>query len=145
VVSPEAAADLARSGQTEALKALMAQGLTADACDEKGNSLLMLAAYHGRTETVQMLLKAGANPDVRNAKGQTPLGGVAFKGYVEIARLLLEAGADPRADQGGSTPADLAVTFGRKEILELLEAHSSKASQPTHWFTRLIARLRGIR
>jgi ankyrin repeat protein len=144
MVTNEAAADLARAGNTDALKALLSQGLSPDTCDEKGNSLLMLAAYHGRTSTVELLLKAGAQPDSRNTKGQTPLGGVAFKGYVEIAQLLLEAGADPRADQGGTTPADLAVTFGRKEILVLLEAHAAQASKPTNWFTRLIARLRGL-
>jgi len=99
----------------------------------------MLAAYHGKTDTVDMLLKAGADPDGRNAKGQTPLGGVAFKGYAEIAKLLLDAGADPQADQGGSTPADLAVTFGRREILELLQSYSAQAAQPTRWFSKFIA------
>lgn len=136
------AADLARMGDTAALSAMIAQGLSPDTQDEKGNPLLMLAAYHGKTESVQMLLKAGAKPDGRNAKGQTPLGGVAFKGHTEIARLLLAAGADPEADQGGSKPADLATTFGRHEILDLLRTHSVKAAQPTRWYSRLIGWLR---
>ena len=138
-----AAADLARAGDAAGLAAMLERGLPVETCDEKGNPLLMLAAYHGRTETVRMLLKVGAAPDSRNAKGQTPLGGVAFKGHVEIARLLLEAGADPEADQGGSKPADLAVTFGRREIVELLQAHSARAAQPTRWYSRLIGWLRG--
>jgi uncharacterized protein len=139
------AADLAREGKTDALAALLTQGLSPDTQDEKGNPLLMLAAYHGRTETVRMLLRAGAKPDGRNAKGQTPLGGVAFKGHTEIARLLLEGGADPEADQGGSKPADLAVTFGRREIIELLQTHSARAAQPTRWYSRLIGWLRRLR
>ena len=137
-VTDNVAADLARAGEAAALSARIANGLSANACDEKGNTLLMLAAYHGKTDTVKVLLKAGANPDGRNAKGQTPLGGVAFKGYTEIAQLLLDAGADPEADQGGSKPADLAVTFGRHEILLLLKSHSARAAQPTPWYSRLI-------
>ncbi len=137
------AADIAREGDVTGLASLLARGVSPDAKDEKGNPLLMLAAYHGRTEAVRLLLKAGAAPDGRNAKGQTPLGGVAFKGHVEIARLLLEAGADPEADQGGSKPADLAVTFGRREIVELLQSHSARAAQPTRWYSRLAGWLRG--
>lgn len=136
------AADLARNGDVAGLSALLAQGLPADTADEKGNPLLMLASYHGHAEAVRLLLKAGSKPDARNAKGQTPLGGVAFKGHVEIAKMLLDAGADPAADQGGSTPADLATTFGRREILELLQSHSAQAAQPTRWYSRLIGWLR---
>jgi len=137
-----AIADLAREGDTVGLAAALARGVSADEKDDKGNTLLMLAAYHGRTEAVRLLLDAGAQPDLRNDKGQTPLGGVAFKGHVDIARMLLDAGADPAADQGGSTPADLATTFGRREILELLRSHSAQAAQPTRWYSRLIGWLR---
>ena len=138
----EAAAELARTGGTAALGARIAAGLPADTRDGKGNTLLMLAAYHGHAGTVRLLLGAGAAPDARNAKGQTPLGGAAFKGHVDVARLLLDAGADPRADQGGVTPGDLAVTFGRREITELLQARSAQAAAPTRWFSRLIGWMR---
>ena len=134
--------DLARNGRTEELASQLALGVAIESRDPKGNTFLMLAAYHGHTETVRMLLKAGAQPDSRNDKGQTPLGGVAFKGHVTIAKLLLDAGADPLADQDGSKPADFATTFGRTEILELLKAHTEKAAQPTRWYSRLIALIR---
>jgi ankyrin repeat protein len=135
---PEAAAELARKGDTAGLAALLKDGLAVDAQDAKGNTLLMLAAYHGKIETVQLLLKARATVDLRNAKGQTPLGGVAFKGYAEIATLLLDAGADPVADQGGSTPADFATLAGKTEILALLQARRDNAAKPTRWFSKLI-------
>ena len=140
---PNAAADLARSGDAEGLSALLKGGLAVDARDAKGNTLLMLASYHGRAEVVQLLLKSGATVDLRNVKGQTPLGGVAFKGYVEIATLLLDAGADPVADQGGSTPADFATLAGKTEILALLQARRDNAAQPTRWFSKLIGWMRG--
>ncbi len=139
---PEAAADLARNGDAAGLVALLKSGQAVDARDAKGNTLLMLAAYHGKAETVAMLLKARATVDLRNAKGQTPLGGVAFKGYVEIAALLLDAGADPVADQGGSTPADFATLAGKTEILALLQARRDNAAKPTRWFSKLIGWMR---
>jgi ankyrin repeat protein len=135
---PDAAADLARNGDVAGLGALLKGGLAVDAQDAKGNTLLMLAAYHGKTETVAMLLKARATVDLRNDKGQTPLGGVAFKGYVEIATLLLDADADPVADQGGSTPADFATLAGKTEILALLQSRRDNAAQPTRWYSKLI-------
>jgi ankyrin repeat protein len=139
---PEAAADLARKGDTAGLAALLKDGQEVDARDAKGNTLLMLAGYHGRTEAVKLLLKTGATVDLRNDKGQTPLGGVAFKGYAEIATLLLDAGADPVADQGGSTPADFATLAGKTEILALLQARRDNAAKPTRWFSKLIGWMR---
>jgi ankyrin repeat protein len=139
---PEAAAELARKGDAVGLAAMIKDGLAVDAQDAKGNTLLMLAAYHGKAETVAMLLKARATVDLRNAKGQTPLGGVAFKGYVDIATLLLDAGADPVADQGGSTPADFATLAGKTEILALLQARRDNAAKPTRWFSKLIGWMR---
>jgi ankyrin repeat protein len=135
---PDAAADLARNGDVAGLGSLLKDGLAVDARDAKGNTLLLLAAYHGKAETVAMLLKARATVDLRNAKGQTPLGGVAFKGYVDIATLLLDAGADPVADQGGSTPADFATLAGKTEILALLQARRDQAAKPTRWYSKLI-------
>jgi ankyrin repeat protein len=137
-ILPDAAADLARNGDTAGLVALLKDGLAVDARDAKGNTLLMLASYHGRAEVVKLLLKSGATVDLRNDKGQTPLGGVAFKGYVKIATLLLDAGADPLADQGGSTPADFATLAGKTEILALLQARRDNAAKPTRWFSKLI-------
>ncbi len=140
---PDAAAELARNGDTAALAYLLKGGQAVDARDAKGNTLLMLASYHGRTEVVKLLLKSGATVDLRNDKGQTPLGGVAFKGYAEIATLLLDAGADPVADQGGSTPADFATLAGKAEILALLQARRDNAAKPTRWFSKLIGWMRG--
>jgi len=139
---PEAAAELARKGNTAGLATMLKDGLAVDAQDAKGNTLLMLASYHGKADTVATLLKARATVDLRNAKGQTPLGGVAFKGYVDIATLLLDAGADPVADQGGSTPADFATLAGKTEILALLQARRDNAAKPTRWFSKLIGWVR---
>ncbi len=120
------ALDLARKGETGPLLEMVRHGLPVNLADHKGNSLLMLAAYHGHAETVRELLKADADPDRRNDRGQTPLGGVAFKGYADIVMLLIEHGADVDADNGaGMTPIMFAAVFGRSEVIGRLREHGA--------------------
>lgn len=115
------ALDFARRGDTGNLGAMLRAGLPANLADHKGNTLLMLAAYHGQLETAQLLLHHGAAVDRPNDRGQTPLGGVAFKGDLRLATLLLDHGADLEADNGlGMTPVMFAAMFGRTETVELL-------------------------
>ncbi len=132
--------DSARQGDRELLAPMLAAGMPVALKDEKGNSLLMLAAYHGNPDCVSLLLEHGAAPDERNDRGQTPLAGVAFKGYVEIARLLLAAGADPRADQGGGrTPVMFAAMFGHREMVRLLEdADGGSGKSSLGWLARIM-------
>jgi len=117
------ALDYARNGDTEMLGYMLDAGLPANLADGKGNTLLMLAAYHGNDATARLLLEHGADPERMNARGQTPLAGVAFKGNVEMARILMGGGA--RADspcRGGQTPLQFAALFGNKEMYRLLLA-----------------------
>ena len=86
--------DLARHGDAAALAALIARGMPPNLRNEKGDSLVMLAAYHGQADTLRTLLEAGASPDIRNAMGQTPIAGAAYKGFKEIVEILLAHGAD---------------------------------------------------
>ncbi|GLX03404.1 hypothetical protein Misp03_03310 [Microbispora sp. NBRC 16548] len=71
--------DLARSGRTEALCAYVDAGVPVDLRNQKGDTLLMLAAYHGHAATVRALGERGADPDLANDRGQTPLAGAVFK------------------------------------------------------------------
>ncbi len=117
------AIDAARDNDHELLRPMLLAGLPVNLQDAKGNTLLMLAAYHGHVETVRLLLEHGADPDRRNDRNQTPLGGVAFKGHLEIARLLVASGANPAADQGGGqTPLMFATLFGRLETARYLRS-----------------------
>jgi hypothetical protein len=112
--------DLARQGQTEALVAYVDAGVPANLTNDRGDSLVMLAAYHGHAEAVRALLERGAEADRINDRGQTPLAGAVFKGEDAVTRALLDAGADPSA--GTPSAVDTARMFGRTELLELFGA-----------------------
>ncbi|MGZ0708739.1 ankyrin repeat domain-containing protein [Coraliomargarita sp. W4R53] len=130
----EIALDAARNGDTDALRPMIQAGLPVNLKDDKGNSLLMLAAYHGNIKTVRMLLAEGADPDARNDRKQTPLAGVAFKGGLDVATMLVEAGADANADQGGGrTPVMFAAMFGHHAMVEYLETKIGANNNSRIW------------
>ncbi|GAA2460394.1 ankyrin repeat domain-containing protein [Streptomyces lavendulocolor] len=112
--------DLARQGDAEALAAYVDAGVPANLTNDKGDSLVMLAAYHGQEEAVAALLERGADPDRINDRGQTPIAGAVFKGEDGIVRALLAAGADPEA--GTPSAVDTARMFGKTHLLELFES-----------------------
>jgi ankyrin repeat protein len=113
--------DLARQGGTEALVAYVDAGVPANLTNDRGDSLVMLAAYHGHADAVRALLARGAEADRINDRGQTPLAGAVFKGEHEVIEVLLAAGADPAA--GTPSAVDTARMFAKAELLELFGAH----------------------
>ena len=117
--------DLARHGDAAELDAMLDHGLPPDLRNDKGDSLVMLAAYNGNALAVRTLLDHGADPDALNDNGQCPLAGVAFKGETEIARLLLEHGARADGVGGDRTPLMIAAMFDKVDIATLLLAHGA--------------------
>ncbi|MGY5050126.1 ankyrin repeat domain-containing protein [Streptomyces sp. 900105755] len=109
--------DLARQGRTEVLVAYLDAGVPANLTNDRGDSLVMLAAYHGHAAAVRELLARGAEADRVNDRGQTPLAGAVFKGETDVVKVLVEAGADPAA--GTPSAVDTARMFGKTEVLEL--------------------------
>mmetsp|Transcript_64940 Transcript_64940/g.152784 ORF Transcript_64940/g.152784 Transcript_64940/m.152784 type:complete len:550 (+) Transcript_64940:63-1712(+) len=64
--------------------------------DDRGNSILHVAAAHGRLEIVSLLLDTfsfGANP--RDSKGWTPIAVAAFHGHKKVCQALMSKKADP--------------------------------------------------
>ncbi|MGW5423619.1 ankyrin repeat domain-containing protein [Streptomyces sp. NPDC003943] len=112
--------DLARTGDAVTLAAYLDAGVPANLSNEKGDSLVMLAAYHGHPEAVTALLTRGADADRANDRGQTPLAGAVFKGEDAVVRALLAGGANPEA--GTPSAVDTARMFGKAELLELFGA-----------------------
>ncbi|MDF2979154.1 MAG: ankyrin repeat protein [Actinomycetospora sp.] len=110
---------LARTGDAASLASYVDAGVPVNLTNEKGDTLLMLAAYHGHADAVRVLLERGADADRLNDRGQSPIAGAVFKGEEAVVRALVESGADPRA--GHPTAVDAAVMFERPDLLVLLE------------------------
>jgi ankyrin repeat protein len=111
--------DLARSGGTEELAGNVTAGLPADLTDDKGDTLLILAASHNHVDTVTALLERGADPNLVNDRGQSALSAAVFRQNAETVKTLLAAGADPN----GGTPSAVATAefFKLPEMAELLQ------------------------
>ncbi|MFD5102786.1 ankyrin repeat domain-containing protein [Streptomyces albidochromogenes] len=112
--------DLARRGEADALAEYVDAGVPANLTNDRGDTLVMLAAYHGHAAAVEALLSRGADPDRVNDRGQTPLAGAVFKGETAVVRALVEGGADPAA--GTPSAVDTARMFDKKDLLELFGA-----------------------
>ena len=112
--------DLARHGDTDTLAAYVDAGVPANLTDDRGDSLLMLAAYHGHAAAVSALLRRGADPNRGSESGRTPIAGATFKGDEEVLRVLLAGGADPRA--GSPSAVETARMVGRRDLLALFGA-----------------------
>jgi uncharacterized protein len=111
--------NLAREGDTQTLAAYVDAGVPVNLSNHKGDTLVMLAAYHGHPRTVAALLERGADPDKPNDRGQTPLAGAVFKSEREVVKELLDGGADPAA--GTPSALDTARMFGAEDLVALFE------------------------
>lgn len=92
-------------------------GIPPNLTNHKGDTLLMLAAYHGHAETTKMLLDKGADPNVLNDRGQSPIAGAVFKGSDDVVRLLFERKADVYVGQPNAV--DSAHMFRKEDYLTL--------------------------
>ena len=82
-------------GELEAVRRLLAEGVSPGSVDSNGLPALWCAALNGHAAVVELLLGAGAGVDVRNPGGYTALMIAAMCGQLDVVRLLLRAGADP--------------------------------------------------
>lgn len=117
---------MAREGESETLGRYLDAGLSPDLTNEKGDTLLILAAYHCHEQTVRTLLAAGADTGRTNDRGQTALGSAVFRQSAPVVQALLDAGADP--DAGGPSAVELARFFDLPEMLALLRRAGGEAA-----------------
>ncbi|GAA6019890.1 hypothetical protein JCM11491_004855 [Sporobolomyces phaffii] len=108
--------DAARAGAVDILTPPLEAGLPPNLTNSKGDTLIMLAAYHGHADAVRLLLKHGADPNRLNDRGQSPVSGAIFKNEEAVVEALLEGGADPEV--GTPNAIDTAKVFGKTERWE---------------------------
>ncbi len=115
----------AKSGDTAALRALLAHGADATLTTDRGVNALMLAAGLGTAEqdttgryktqaqaieSIDLLLAAGLDIDARDSRGRTALHGAALQGYDDVVHALAERGADlTLEDNDGHDALDTAL------------------------------------
>lgn len=119
--------DMARAGRTEELTALLDAGAPVDLTDAKGDTLLILAAYHQNGGTVRALLDRGADVGRLNDRSQNALTCAVFKQDVQIVEMLMDAGADP--DEGQPSARATAQYFALAEMAAVLEAGREERGQ----------------
>lgn len=118
--------ELVRAGDAARLGPLLDKGVPPNLRNTRGDSLLMLAAYHGHVDAARTLLEHGADPELLNDMGQTPILGAAYKGNVPIVQLLLDHGASVEGmAPDGKTALMMAAMFNRVEIVHLLLANGA--------------------
>ncbi|EIW52550.1 ankyrin [Trametes versicolor FP-101664 SS1] len=120
--------DAARDNNAELLLQAVDAGLPPNLTNDKGNTLLMLAAYNGHAELVKELLARGADPDRTNDQGQSPLAGAVFKGHDDVVRVLVEGGANPRL--GTPTAIQTARLFRKEELLKVMGVTEDDLKEP---------------
>jgi hypothetical protein len=91
----EAFCDACVDGELEAVRRLLAEGVSPGSVRSDGEPALCLAAEFGSAAVVELLLGVGTGVNVPGSKGTTPLMTAAYYGKLDIARLLVLGGADP--------------------------------------------------
>ncbi|KAF4501405.1 ankyrin [Fusarium agapanthi] len=104
--------DAARKGDVATFEQALPAGLPPNLTNDKGDTLLMLAAYHGHADLVKVLVQHGADPNRLNDRGQSPLAGAVFKKEDAVTQLL-DGGADP--EYGQPSAAECITMFKQED------------------------------
>ena len=85
--------DAVKRGYAEELKSLFSAGLSANACNEHGESLIHMAARKGESNCFKVLVEHGATLNVCDDYGRTPLHDACWapEPNFEIVDILLKA------------------------------------------------------
>src|SRR4029450_42821 len=86
--------DAVKSGNREAVRALLKQHANVKQRESDGMPALHWAVRANDGETTQLLIRAGANVKAANRYAITPLSLAATNGNPALVELLLKAGAD---------------------------------------------------
>jgi ankyrin repeat protein len=115
--------EAARSGNIDAVRRLLGQGVPVWCRDECGNDALLHAAISGHTDIVKLLLAAGASIDTKTRFNATPLMVACLFGRDDTADVLMRSGADVNAHSNrGVTALMIAATRGSPELISRLLA-----------------------
>jgi uncharacterized protein len=111
----------AKSGDREAVRALVRTKVDVNAADADGTTALHWVSYRDDLESVNLLIAAGANVNAANDLGATPLWIASENAGTALVVALLQAGANPNLTLLlGETPLMVASRVGKAAIVEHL-------------------------
>ncbi len=133
--------EAAKSGNKDALTALLQKKADVNAADPDGTTSLHWASYHDDLEAADLLILAGAKVNAATDLGVTPLWLASENGSSSMVRRLLEAGANPNlALLSGETPVMVAARSGSAAVVEELlakganvNAHGARGQTALMW------------
>jgi ankyrin repeat protein len=133
--------DAVKSGNTQAVSALLKQKTDVNAAEPDGTTALHYAAHANNVELARMLLRAGANANAVNRYGVAPLRLAVEAGNAALADALLKGGANPNVTiPGGESILMTAARTGDPATVKMLIAAGAKvnAAEETQGQTPLI-------
>ena len=90
------------SGALDSVRLHLRANADVNALDEKGRSILMLAASKGRIDVCRTLLDEGADPTIVDRVGNTAFTIARSRGYTELVALLASIEAQPAAQSSSA-------------------------------------------
>ncbi|XP_037062817.1 ankyrin repeat domain-containing protein 2 [Peromyscus leucopus] len=106
-------------GRMKVIDKYLADGGSADTCDEFRRTALHRASLEGHMEILEKLLESGATVDFQDRLDCTAMHWACRGGHLEVVRLLQSRGANTNVrDKLLSTPLHVAVRTGHVEIVE---------------------------
>jgi len=127
--------DAVKTGNHEAVRALLKQPGALGRTELDGTTALHWAIRADDLDMARVLLRAGADAKAATREGITPLMLAAVNGSLPAVELLLEAGADANAVlPEGETVLMTAARTGRPEVLDALLRHGADLHAREKWY-----------
>ena len=122
--------EAAGTGNIEAVKQHLADGVDVNAKDNYDYTPLLLAATWGHKEIVEQLIANGAVVNAKGVDGLTPLHITAGRGHKELVELFIAKGVDVNAtNMYRITPLDWAIRYNLTKTAALLRKHGGKTGE----------------
>ena len=119
----------ARERNTQAVRALLTEGVDVNTARADGATALIWAAHWDEIDVVDLLLRAGADVNAAEGQGVTPLALACENASAAMVAKLLSAGANPNAAQtNGLSPLTIAARTGNLDIVKALLAHGARVN-----------------